>query len=368
MTHDTGRGDSSLFKAVTCTQAISTFTIAATMGAFAVIGQAHFYRSAVEVCALAETDPVRNGGDAADDVAIWIDPTDRERSLIFGTDKKGGLGVYDLSGRLLQFLPTGLLNNVDLRCGFPFQDGPAPIIAASEKAKDAIAIFRLDSSTRALTQLALLPAEDQFDVGGLCLYQSAQSRALYAFVASKDGRVDQWMIMPDGPTITSRIVRRLRFGTKVEGCVADDDLGALYVAEEGVGVWRLGAEPDDEEHRTLIDRTDWRGRLRSDVEGLALISKEDGEGYLVVSNQGNNDFMVYRRDRGNDCIGRFRVVASNSVDGVSQTDGIEAVSADLGASYPHGLFVCQDHDNRGRNQNFKLVSWQTIADELGIDP
>ena len=38
--------------------------------------------------AKAQTVPVPHGGDAADDPAIWIHPTDPEKSLLLGTDKR----------------------------------------------------------------------------------------------------------------------------------------------------------------------------------------------------------------------------------------------------------------------------------------
>jgi myo-inositol-hexaphosphate 3-phosphohydrolase len=37
-----------------------------------------------------ETQPVGHGGDAADDPAIFVHPTDPARSAIIATDKKGG--------------------------------------------------------------------------------------------------------------------------------------------------------------------------------------------------------------------------------------------------------------------------------------
>ena len=43
----------------------------------------------------AETTPVPNPDDAADDTAIWIHPTDPSQSVVIGTDKSrtGGVGV-----------------------------------------------------------------------------------------------------------------------------------------------------------------------------------------------------------------------------------------------------------------------------------
>lgn len=64
--------------------------------------------------ATVETTPVETGGDAADDPAIWIDPVDPSRSVIIATQKQSGLYVYDLSGKMLQFLADGRMNNVDL--------------------------------------------------------------------------------------------------------------------------------------------------------------------------------------------------------------------------------------------------------------
>ena len=45
---------------------------------------------------IAETEPVVTDDDAADDPAIWINLDNTANSLIFGTDKKSGIYVYDL--------------------------------------------------------------------------------------------------------------------------------------------------------------------------------------------------------------------------------------------------------------------------------
>ena len=52
---------------------------------------------------------------------------------------------------------------------------------------------------------------------------------------------------------------------------------------------------------------------------------------------------------------------------MTHTDGIEACASALGARFPHGLFVAQDDDNDGANQNFKLASWGDIADALELE-
>jgi 3-phytase len=60
-----------------------------------------------------ETDPEV----AADHPALWADASNSTRAVMFGTDKSGGLYVHDLEGSVRQFLPSGAVNNVDLRTG-----------------------------------------------------------------------------------------------------------------------------------------------------------------------------------------------------------------------------------------------------------
>ena len=62
-----------------------------------------------------ETESVSSLGDAADDPAIWFNQANPTKSLIFGTDKRKGIHVYDLYGKELSFSELGATNNIDLR-------------------------------------------------------------------------------------------------------------------------------------------------------------------------------------------------------------------------------------------------------------
>src|SRR5262245_42350011 len=97
----------------------------------------------VNVTALRETEPVGAVGDAADDPAISLGQTPADTRII-GTQKKGGLYVYDLTGKVVQSALSGRPNNVDVREGFPWSDGAAPIVATSDRADNTIAIYRFD--------------------------------------------------------------------------------------------------------------------------------------------------------------------------------------------------------------------------------
>jgi myo-inositol-hexaphosphate 3-phosphohydrolase len=51
------------------------------------------------VPANAETEPMVGRADQADDASLWVHPADSALSIILGTNKQGGLYVYDLAGR-----------------------------------------------------------------------------------------------------------------------------------------------------------------------------------------------------------------------------------------------------------------------------
>lgn len=166
-----------------------------------------------------------------------------------------------------------------------------------------------------------------------------------------------------------RPVREFNVGSQTEGCVADDETGTLFIGEENFGIWKYSAEPGDGQTRTLIDKVD-AGNITADVEGMAIYHGPDGAGYLLVSNQGADNYAVYERTGEHRFLGLFHVVADEDtgIDGVSETDGLDVSSANFGPAFPGGIFVAQD----GRNitpeerQNFKLVPWSRIAKAMGL--
>lgn len=311
-----------------------------------------------ELAALAETAPMPHTGDSADDPAIWLDARDPSRSTIIGTDKLGGIAVYDLAGAQLQYLPDGEFNNVDLRQDVPLGGDAVALVAAGDRASNRVKFYRVDPAARTLVAVPgeLAPG---LEIYGLCMYRSPADYAVYVLVNSKTGAVEQWRLSENSGRLGGSLTRSFGVGSQTEGCVADDQSAQLYIGEERVGVWRYGAEPADGDARAQVDGTGAFGHLASNVEGLALADGPGG-GYLLVSSQGSSSFAIYRRDSDNAYVGSFRLVAGNATDAVSDTDGIEALAADLGPRFPGGLFVAQDGTNDQGNQNFKLVSLQQI--------
>lgn len=318
-----------------------------------------------------ETPAVETWGDAADDPAIWVHPDDPEKSVVIGTDKNLGLYVYGLDGRLLQTLADGRMNNVDLRDGFVVNGARRTLVAASNRTNKSISLYYLDPATRRLTSAGDAVPTGFADPYGLCMYAAADGGGHYVFVNdSGDGRFRQWRIRADGGRVTGEQVREFVVGTQAEGCVADDETGDLYVAEEDGGFFRYSARADGGDVRREIDRAGGANGLEADIEGVAIWYGREGRGYVVLSNQGANNYAVYRREGDNAFVGLFHIVADpgRGMDGVSETDGLEVTSAALGARFPDGLLVVQDGRNLSprEKQNFKFVSWRDVAEALGI--
>ena len=318
-------------------------------------------RTAIPVRATVETDPVQSSGDAADDPVIWRHPIDGAQSTIIGTDKKRGLMVYDVNGRVLQELPDGKLVNVDLRHDFPLGGSPTAIVTAGNRSDNSIAIYAIDLSTRRLRNVAARRLGVDLGVYGSCMYRSAVNGAYYVFITSKSGEVDQWRLLETRQgTVDAERVRGFDVGSQIEACVADDELGFLYIGEERVGIWKYAAEPTGGDGRIAVDSTGPTGFLTPDVEGLTIFFGVAGTGYLIASSQGRDAFNVYRREGRNEYVATFAIEEGNGIDRVTHSDGVDVLNASLGPRFPHGVFVTQDQQNDGGRQNFKLVPWPAI--------
>ncbi|MFE2361174.1 phytase [Streptomyces virginiae] len=314
------------------------------------------HAAAASVTATVETAPVSHSGDAADDPAIWVHPTDPAKSVVVATDKKGALEVYDMTGARIQRIAGDYGNNVDLRGNI--------VVSADDEAADgngAMHVYRIDPATRQLKRLRDIPTE--VTAHGICLYTSPASGKLYAFPNSTSGRVEQWELAVDGDAVTATSVRLWDAGSAVEGCYADETTGKLYLGEEDVGVWVYGAEPTSGTGRTRLDSTGSGGHVTADTEGITAAGNR-----IYVSSQGSNDFTVYDRST-RAYLGRFAVQGGTAADDCEDTDGIDATAANLGPAFPQGVFICQDGSNgapgTSGNQNFKFVPLQRITAQFG---
>ena len=317
------------------------------------------------VKALSQSDPVGRQGDAADDPAIWIHPQQPSLSRVLGTNKKQGLLAYDLQGKLLQELPVGRLNNVDLRPNFKLGAHTVDLAVASNRDRNSLSLFSIDRQSGELREAGEIPTPLK-EIYGICLFQPA-SGELYAIANGKDGTFLQYRLSAPNGGVQGELVRQFKVDSQPEGCVADDQRQRLFLGEEDVGVWAVDARADQPATLTSVIKVG--SQLHADVEGLALYQSAARD-YLVISSQGNDSYLVLDAEPPFASRGAFRVGlnAALGIDGASETDGLEVTSVNLGGPWSQGLLVVQDGRKRmpEQTQNFKFVPWAQVTQALKL--
>jgi len=311
-----------------------------------------------------ETPVMASVGDSADDPAIYIGTNGR--GFIAATDKQAGLYIYNLDGSQREFMPIGMLNNVDLREGFSYRGQDHVLLAASNDEINTITMLLYNPATDTFTK----PEGHEISTGslspyGICLGKP-DGNSFHAGLTTKAGIYEQHIVEAINGTMSARKVRTFSTGTKTEGCAFDDRTNKLYIAEEEGGLYSYAALPSGGDAQTVLARPFDYG-MKPDLEGVTVYEDDADGGYVLVSSQGNNSYAVFSLPSG-EYAGRF-MIGEGVVDGTSTTDGI-AVTSKATAKYPRGFLVVQDDmDNTSpsepkKKQNLKVVDWRDI--EAGL--
>ncbi|EDU44073.1 3-phytase precursor [Pyrenophora tritici-repentis Pt-1C-BFP] len=324
--------------------------------------------SFVAVKAKHETEA--NGGDG-DDPAMWIHPTRPDQSKIITTTKSDdgeGFGVFDLEGKLLQHLTANEPNNVDVIYNFTVDGRKVDLAYAACRGDNTMCIVGVNS-TGYLSDISggtqALPAD--YEPYGSCTYRSQKTGKQYLFVNNKEAQYLQYeLTATTNGTLQTTLVRQFQGGSggQVEGCVADEGAGYVFIGEEPLGIWRYEAEPTGSHTGVQIATVGDASGLHADVEGITLVPAKSGpDGYIIVSSQGISAYLVYERAPPHKYVETFTIVDNEKkgIDHVSNTDGITAVGNVLNEDFPGGLFVTHDDANElaeggtAKEASFKLT-------------
>jgi 3-phytase len=299
-----------------------------------------------------ETEPVFAGDDAADDMCVLENFNNPESSLIISSDKQYGIIVYDLEGNKLYDYEVGRINNVDI---IPSKSGQDKyLVAGTNRTYNSIDLYIFNSNGELEKNIVREVVPSLKDVYGITFYDDEYNT--YVFVSDKKGNVEQWSFNNDESNPEIKFERKLRFSSLVEGLVADETKGKVYIGQERKGIWELNAFPSFDSQKKLIFKKS--KNFKPDFEGLALRDDGNGEGYLIASVQGSNGYLIVDRKS---LVAKifFRIIDGDKIDGTTETDGID-ISSIKTSKFPNGFFIAQDDDNDGLNQNFKLVDWNKI--------
>lgn len=312
-----------------------------------------------------ETDEVYSDlrVDAADDPAIWFNREKPDESLILGTNKMGGIHVYDMNGKELQYIQAGCINNIDLRDDFEYKGKNVVIVTASNCSNNSFSLFYIDKETKLLSDMILDIKSSVNLVYGICMYKSEITGKFYVIINSEDSEVEQWELINENDELNAKLVRQFKVSSRPEGMVADDKEGLLYIGVEEEGILKIKAEPEFDFQTIWVNQSHpVDPYISSDIEGIALY-KANAKTYLIASSQGNFSFAIFEIGEPDKYLTSF-IIEDNHIDGVEETDGIDIISLPINENFPKGMLVVQDGFNfindTIQRQNFKYISMERI--------
>src|SRR5690606_4458474 len=246
------------------------------------------------------TQPTPND---TDDPAIWINKQNPAQSLIIGTDKEettGGLYLYDLQGKIVnKVYPMDRPNNVDVAYDFVLNGKKTDIAVTTERKKNRIRIFSMpDLKPLDNGGINVFEDSEQKDPMGIALYTNPENGKTYAIVGRKEGisgeYIYQYELTESNGNITANLVRK--FGNysgkkEIEAIMVDNELGYIYYSDETAGIRKYYADPEKgNEELAFFGQNDFK----RDHEGIALYKFDNGKGYILISDQQANNFIVYK--------------------------------------------------------------------------
>ena len=280
-----------------------------------------------------------------DDMCIWLHPDDPAKSVIITSDKKAvKLFVYDLNGNTLQTItPAGKPGNIDIRYNFPLNGQPIDIIAFNDRGNTKISIYKMNAATRKLAFVSSFDAGSwPTEIYGFTLYHSRASDRFFAIASGKSGQLRQWELIDDNNGGINGLEMRTWIngpGGITEGLVADDETGLLFAANENNGIYAFNADPTEPTPAGTLVAEIGKNGLTADVEGLTIYYAANGDGYLIASSQGSDQYKVYERKPPHSFVKSFKV------SGATGTDGIDVINTNLGTALPKGIFLLHNNTN-----------------------
>ncbi len=303
-----------------------------------------------------------------DDPAIWIHPKDASKSIIIGTDKDtdGALYAYDLDGKIIKkSIVLKRPNNVDIAYGILINGKKTDVAVTTERETNKLRIFSLPDLTPIDNGgIDVFTGEALRDPMGISLFTRKKDNAIFAIVGRKTGPdgtyLWQYLLSDNGNgAVKGEVVRK--FGSfsgkkEIEAIAVDNELGYIYYCDEQFGVKKYLADPEakNDNELALFGQKDFK----ADNEGIAIYKTGEETGYILISNQQANTFMVYAREGSGGNPHNHTLLAEIPTSTI-ECDGADVTNVNLGPKYPNGLFVAMSN-----GMTFHYYDWNQIQTEI----
>jgi len=311
------------------------------------------------------TDTVEND---TDDPAIWLHPTDKSKSLIIGTDKdeNGGLYVFDLQGKCIKEKTIKGLkrpNNVDIEYGLMLNGKATDIAVVTERLTHKLRLFALPTmqpiDNGGIEVFEGETQTDYRDLMGIALYKNPLGK-IFVIVGRKTGPTNgkylwQYELSDNGRGgVEAKLVRK--FGKfsgqkEIESIAIDDQLGYVYYSDETVGIRKYYADPlKGNEELALFGQN----LFKRDNEGISIYNTSDSTGYILVSNQQANTFVVFAREGKQTNTHQHQMITEIPLSTL-ESDGSDVTNVTLNPQFSKGLFVAMS-----LGKVFHYYDWNVI--------
>ncbi len=285
------------------------------------------------------------GGNNYDDPCFWQDPNDPGTAVACMTSKDDDLvECFRLPSGAFIGTATGFAgaaNNCDV-------DTRRDEMVTTDNGGGSVLVHALPGLGAPLRELTSSEFED---VTGVCVGHEG-GRSLVFVTDEGTGMV--YVL----DSLTGQEVRSFSYDlTTAEGIACDDDRQRIYVCDDQVDsrscrAFTYAGTPIPPEFG--IEETG------PDSEGVTIYRCGPQEGYIIVSDQSNDEFEVFDRQEPFTHLCTFELASGG--DRTNATDGIDVVQI---PAYPNGLFGACDGCGGGSDQ-LDLVGWERIAEACGL--
>lgn len=259
----------------------------------------------------------------------WLIASDKAANAVF---------LFNPAGKIVDQQEVAKPGNIDARQRFSLtEDSSIPLVVTNGREAEELVGLTLRKTGEGVKLLLLkgeMPTGPNY---GGCLYQGRNGKT-YFFSTTKGGLAQQFEVRSENGTLASKRVRAWQ-APICEGAVADDRHQVVFVCEEQVGIRKLGAEPNDAKQGELIVRVGDHG-IQGDLEGITMVATGKDTGFLIASDQGQNQFVVFQREAPHEYVGGF------SVKDVQHTDGVDVTTLPFG-KFGRGVIACHSDNANG---------------------
>ena len=214
-----------------------------------------------------------------------------------------------------------------------------------------------------MEEMEVFEGETERNPMGIALYTRPSDGEIFAIVGRKNGPSGsylwQYQLESKNGVIQAKIIRK--FGNysgkkEIEAIAVDNELGFVYYSDEQTGIRKYFADPskNDNNEIAIFGQNDFK----SDNEGIAIYKKTESTGYILVSNQQANTFVVYTREENSNQKNKHIKIAEIPVSTI-ECDGADATSINLNKDFSKGMLVAMSN-----GMTFHYYDWNLIQKEI----